>query len=137
VYILDSSVLVTLAHRDAFATLSSLAGPALVPDIVDDELSGGAKKHPVDHGRYQAARDAGLFRIEPLKIGTAAYAEYLRLRKLRVSPARNRGEDACIALALTLPGSHIYVDDSSAANRARTELKDPTRIVSSAQLLSR
>jgi hypothetical protein len=135
--IFDASVLVLLAQRDDFAALTLADEPRYVPDVVDDELGAGAARHPEHHARYVAAKADGLVLVEELGVGSAVYAAYLRLRASRTSPARNRGEDACVALALTLPGSILYMDDARAANRARDELGDPARVLSSAELLGR
>jgi len=133
VSITDTSVLVLLAQRDSFSVLARLALPAIVPDIIEtEEILPAAAKHPEHVQRYQLAKQSGLFRLEPL-LG-AAYGDYLRLRKRRSSPARNRGEDACVALALLYPGSVIYLDDDRGANRARDELGDPARVKTSADL---
>jgi hypothetical protein len=133
--IFDASVLVFLAQRDAFSVLAELDAPRLVPDIVDEELCAGAQNHPTHYERYSIAKTSGLLQVTPLAIGSDAYAKFIRLRASRTSPGRNRGEDACVALALTLPGSHLYIDDVRAANRARDELMDPERVRSSAQML--
>jgi predicted nucleic acid-binding protein len=135
-FIFDTSVLVLLAQRDAFGALAPAAEPRYVPDAVDEELAKGAARHPEHHARYVAAKRAGLLHVQELAVGSTAYAEFLRLRAARTSPARNRGEDACVALALTLPGSILYVDDERAANRARDELQDVARVLSSADLLA-
>ncbi len=126
--ILDASVLVELAGHDRFELLRGIDAPRLVPDIVDAELMAGQAKHPVQHARYAQAIAAGLITIEPLLPGGPAYTAYLRLRATRTSPARNRGEDACVALALTLPGSIVFTNDHRGASRARTELGDSTRV---------
>jgi len=133
--IFDTSVLVLLAQHDDFAALAVADEPRYVPDIVDEELAKGAPRHPAHYARYTAAKASGLLRVEELVVGSVAYAEFLRLRAARTSPSRNRGEDACVALALTLPGSCLYIDDERAANRAREELGDPARVLSSAELL--
>lgn len=126
--ILDASVLVELAQRDRFELLRALGEPRLVPDIVDDELRKGKAKHPEHFGRYEQALAAGLISVVPLRPGEAAYAEYLRLRSPRTSPARNRGEDACVALAITWPGAIVYTNDDRGTTRARAELGDPARV---------
>lgn len=127
-WILDSSVLVELAGQDRFQLLHGMAGSRLVPDIVDGELAAGQAKHPQQFARYTQAVAEGLITIVPIQPGSQAYAEYLRLRSTRKSPARNRGEDACVALALTLPGSIVLVNDHRGAARARMELGDATRV---------
>lgn len=126
--ILDSSVLVELAGQDRFQLLHGIAGSRLVPDIVDGELAAGQARHPQQFARYMQAVAEGLVTVVPIQPGTQAYAEYLRLRSTRTNPARNRGEDACVALALTLPGSIVLVNDHRGASRARTELGDATRV---------
>ena len=126
--ILDASVLVELARRDRFELLRARDSPRLVPDIVDEELRKGRDKHPEHHARYAKAVAEGLISVVALSPGEAAYAEYLRLRSARTSPARNRGEDACVALAITQPGSIVLTNDDRGARRARVELGDPARV---------
>ena len=133
--ILDASVLVLLAQRDELGLLAGLDEPRLVPDIVDEELCAGAQKHRTHYERYSSAKASGLLQVMPLAIGSDAYGEFIRLRSSRTSPGRNRGEDACVALALTLPDSHLYLDDARAASRARDELGNPERVRSSAWIL--
>lgn len=127
---LDSSVLVELAGLDRLQLLETLPGPRLVPDIVDGELAAGKAKHPEQHARYARAVSDGLVQVVRILPGEQAYAEYLRIRSTRSSPMRNRGEDACVALALTLPGSIVLVNDHRGAAKARTELGDATRVLS-------
>jgi predicted nucleic acid-binding protein len=125
--ILDASVLVALAEQDRFELLRGIDEPRLVPDIVDEELALGQAKHPEHYARYAQAIAAGLITVAPIRPGERAYDEYLRLRSTRTSPARNRGEDACVALALALAGSVVFTNDHRGASRARTELGDSTR----------
>lgn len=132
--VFDTSVLVNLAHGDRFGALARLSSDRVVTDIVDGELLSGRSRHPVDVERYDAAKSGGLLRVEEIVVGSAAYGEYLRLRARRVNPVRNRGEDSCIALALTVPESVVFVDDQHAAKRAREELGAAERVRHSAEL---
>ena len=126
--ILDTSVLVELARQGRFELLRVLGEPRLVPDIVDAELGSGKDRHPEHHARYARALAEGLMSVVAMQPGESAYDEYLRLRLARTSPARNRGEDACVALAITLPGSIVFTNDDRGAKRARIELGDPARV---------
>jgi predicted nucleic acid-binding protein len=126
--ILDASVLVELARQDGFELLRALGEPRLVPDVVDEELRSGKHKHPEHHARYAQAIAAGLISVVRLQPGEVAYAEYLRLRSTRTSPARNRGEDACVALAITSPENIVFTNDDRGAARARAEPGEPARV---------
>ena len=126
--IFDASVLVRLAQEDAFERLRATPEPRLVPDEVDEELRNGAHAHPEHAARYEAAKAAGLLRVHDILEGSAARAHFLRLRSTRTSPMRNRGEDACVALALTLPDSFLYMEDGSGTRRAIRELGSADRI---------
>ena len=124
--IIDANVLVELAQNDRLEELRVLDEPRLVPDIVDDEMQKGQVKYAVQYARYAAAVASGLLEVRVL-IGTLAYDEYLRLRRTRTSPGHNRGEDACIALAITVPGSVVYTNETRVA-KAKTELGAPSRV---------
>lgn len=127
-HIVDTGVLVELAIADAFALLDGLIDlPCLVPDEVDAELEKGRGRHPVHFARYQAALQAGRLVVVSLVVGTPAHAEFLRLRATRTSPQRNRGEDACLALALTSTDDLVYLIDQRARNRALAMLP-PARV---------
>jgi hypothetical protein len=125
--IIDANVLVELAQRDQLEALRALDEPRLVPDIVDDEMQNGKDKYADQHARYTAAVASGLLEIRVLVVGTPAYAEYLRLRRTRTSPGHNRGEDTCVALAITIPGSVVYTNETKLA-KARSALGDPARV---------
>lgn len=127
--IFDSSVLVTLAQSDTFNILTRVTSDRLVTNIVNEELTG--PKYPVQVARYESAKSTGLLRVEELVVGSPAYTEFLRLRANRTNPARDRGEDSCIALAKNMPGSVIYIDDGRATSLAKRELGDGTRVRSS------
>lgn len=124
--IIDANVLVELAQNDRLDALRALGEPRLVPDIVDEEMQKGKVKYADQYARYAAAVASGLVEVCAL-IGTAAYDEYLRLRKTRTSPGHNRGEDACVALAITIPGSVVYTNETKIA-KAKSELGDPSRV---------
>lgn len=100
--IIDANVLVELAQSDRLEELRALHEPRLVPDIVNEEMQTGQVKYADQYARYVAAVASGLLEIRVL-VGTPAYGEYLRLRRTRSSPGHNRGEDACVALAITIP----------------------------------
>lgn len=134
--IFDSSVLVTMAQTDTFYVLGRI-DPALrktVTDVVDAEMTAAPEKYVAATERYMAARGGGLLAREEIVPGSPAYDEYMRLRSTRKNPLGNRGEDSCIALALTRPGSVVYMDDGSGSNRARRELGDPARVRSSVDI---
>jgi len=124
--IIDANVLVELAQSDRLEELRVLNEPRLVPDIVDEEMQKGQVKYADQYARYAAAVASGLLEVRVL-VGTPAYGEYLRLRKSRTSPGHNRGEDACIALAITIPGSVVYTNETKVA-KARSELGDASRV---------
>ena len=124
--IIDANVLVELAQGDRLGELRVLDEPRLVPDIVDEEMQKGQIKYADQYARYVAAVASGLLEIRVL-VGTPAYGEYLRLRRARTSPGHNRGEDACIALAITIPGSVVYTNETKVA-KARSELGDSARV---------
>jgi predicted nucleic acid-binding protein len=119
-HILDTGILIELAQRDAFALLSGLAGdlPCFVPDEVDAELQRGKARHTDHFARYQQALSDRLLLVVGLELGSPEHQEFLRLRVSRTSPQRNRGEDACLALALTWVDSFVYLIDPRARNRA-------------------
>lgn len=127
--IIDANVLVELAQSDRLEELRVLDEPRLVPDIVDEEMQKGQVKYADQYARYAAAVASvasGLLEVRVL-VGTPAYSEYLRLRRTRTSPGHNRGEDACIALAIIIPGSVVYTNETKVA-KARSELGDPSRV---------
>ena len=103
-----------------------LQAPRIVPDVVDEEMQKGQVKYNDQYARYVAAVASGLLEIRVL-VGTPAYGEYLRLRRTRTSPGHNRGEDACVALAITIPGSVVYTNETRVA-KARSELGDSSRV---------
>lgn len=134
--IFDSSVLVTLAQKDSFRVLERI-DPAFrktVTDIVEGEMTAAPEKYVAATERYRAARDSGLLACEEIAPGSPEYDEYMRLRATRKNPLGNRGEDSCIALAITRPGSVVYMDDGAGSNRARRELGDPARVRSSGDI---
>ena len=124
--ILDANVLVELAQTDRLEELRALPTPRIVPDIVDEEMQQGRVRYPEKYARYAAALANGLLEVRVL-LGAPAYDEYLRLRRTRTSPGHNRGEDACIALAITIPGSVVYTNETRVA-KACLELGDPARV---------
>ena len=124
--IIDANVLVELAQSDQLEELRVLHEPRLVPDIVDEEMQQGQVKYADQYARYVAAVASGLLEIRVL-VGTPAYGEYLRLRRTRTSPGHNRGEDACVALAITIPGSVVYTNETK-VTKARSELGDSSRV---------
>lgn len=124
--ILDANVLVELAQTDRLEELRVLPTPRVVPDIVDEEMQQGKARYPEQYARYAAALANGVLEVRVL-LGTTAYDEYLQLRRIRTSPAHNRGEDACVALAITIPGSVVYTNETRVA-KACLALGDPARV---------
>ena len=119
-HILDTGVLVELAQRNAFSILSALAPelPCLVPDEVDAELRKGRDRYPAQFELYQKALRTGLLAVVAFELGSAEHRQFLSLRSQRTSPQRNRGEDACLALALAISDSFVYLADHRAQRRA-------------------
>ncbi|MBK9387528.1 MAG: hypothetical protein IPN34_22165 [Planctomycetes bacterium] len=121
-----------LAQRNAFAILSALASdlPCLVPDEVDAELCKGRDRYPSQFELYQAAIRNGLLAVVAFELGSVEHGHFLSLRNQRTSPHRNRGEDACIALALAMADSHVYLIDHRAQRRASSLLPARVRTLS-------
>ncbi len=133
--IFDTNALVTLAQRNDFDMLRSAPTPRLVPEEVDAEMRRGASKYPSQYAAYAGALRSGLLTIVPFAVGSPEFTAFQNLRSSRTNPRKNRGEDACIALASCRPGTVIYIDDESAARKARNTLGDPTRVRSLSVLL--
>lgn len=123
-WLLDANVIVTLCQRGRLKDLSKEPHPFWVPEQVDDELTAHPDKYPVQQQQYEEAKAQGLLVVIELPYGSAEYTEYARLRKVRVNPARNRGEDACVAVALIRTNTLVCTGDNQGIHRAKQELGD-------------
>jgi hypothetical protein len=134
--ILDANVIVSLCQRQALGKLALLPGPWLVPQLVEEEVTSHEHKYPDQVRQYQEALKAGVLQVAPMPPGSHEEQEFMRLRSKRSSPQRNRGDDACVALAMSLPGSTLWTGDHKAAARARVELGEPARVRTREELLA-
>jgi len=121
-WLLDTNVIVTLCQRGELKALSKGPYPFWVPEQVDDELTAYPDKYPEQLRQYEEAKAQGHIIVIELPLGSKEHSEYLRLRRARVNPARNRGEDACVAVALIRTDSLVCTGDTQGANRAKQEL---------------
>jgi hypothetical protein len=134
-WLLDSNVIVTLCQCGQLLALSRGPHPFWVPEQVDDELTAHPGKYPVQQQQYEEAKAQGLLVVIELPYGSAEYTEYSRLRTTRVNPVRNRGEDACVAVALVRTSTLVCTGDIQGAHRARQELGS-SRVRSQEDLLA-
>ena len=136
IWIVDANVIVTLCQRGALEALARGNPPFWVPEQVDDELTARPDKYPAQVQQYEAAKAQGLIVVMPVTPGSPEYSEYDRLRRKRGNVARNRGEDACVALALIHPGTLVCTGDANGLNRATMELGGAARVKNREELLA-
>jgi len=135
---LDANIILALSQTAQWGRVKPGVIDLVVPDVVEAEVTspGARTRHAADVAAYEAAKQAGQFRVVTLVAGTPEYGAYLGFRGARISQRGNQGEDACVALAMFAPGSIVCTNDRSGANRALAALGDPARVWSLADLLA-
>jgi predicted nucleic acid-binding protein len=104
-YIVNASPLISLAKAGYLDLLEQLAETVLIPQPVAEEVAAGPSDDPA-----RVALENGFGRVEPASVVPLELSEW----------GHGAGETAAIALALSVPGATVVLDDAAARTCARS-----------------